>query len=398
MELAFLEPVLGNRGPWTSAYLGNARPGPGAAAQQALAARTACEQLARQGADDADCAAAYRELSELRPGPAGRAAFISHGEVVQSLPLAEAPSLPDTAWGTVPHLAPLVELAGERTVCLVVYTDRQGADFELRTREGEHGVGTVEGLDWPLHRTSTADWSEQHFQEAVENTWEQNAAETADALAEVAAEHRPDLVLLAGDTRQRRAVHARLPSWLTPRVAETRHGGRAAGSETELLDQEIDRLLTERRRLKQAEALDRFQAGLRAGHTGHAEPGRPIAVEGVPAVVEAARERRVDTLLITPGAADPHREVWAGPEPDQVAVRRSDAKYLGAPEAAPVRADDALLRAVAAGGGDVVAVSDEHFPASARPVGGLGALLRWTHETAAQGDGTPPGNQPGRTG
>jgi hypothetical protein len=54
-------------------------------------------------------------------------------------------------------------------------------------------------------------------------------------------------------------------------------------------------------------------------------------------------------------------------------------------------ADDALLRAVAAGGGEVLAVSDEDFPDSARPVGGLGALLRWTHETAARGGGVPPG-------
>jgi hypothetical protein len=393
MHMAFLEPVIGGRGPWTSAYLADARPGPGAAAQQQLVARHACEQLARQGADDADCAAAYRELSELGTGRAGRAAFITGGTVAASLPLAEAPVIPETAWGTVPHLAPLMELAGERSVCLVAYTDRQGADFELRTAEGEESAGTVTGLDWPLHRTATADWSEQHFQEAVENTWEQNAIDTAAALAEVAAEHRPDLVLLVGGTRQRRAVHDRLPSWLTPVVAETRHGGRAPGAETALLDREITRLLAERRQLRQAETLDRFRAGLRAGHTGRAEPGRPIAVEGVPAVVEAARERRVDTLLITPGGPDTHREVWAGPEPDQLAVRRSDAKYyLGAREAAAVRADDALLRAVAAGGGEVVPVSDEDFPDSARPAGGLGALLRWTHESAARGGGIPPGS------
>jgi hypothetical protein len=197
---------------------------------------------------------------------------------VQTLPLAEAPPMPDTAWGTVPHLAPLVELAGERTVCLVAYTDRQGCDFELRTADRDEPAGTVQGLDWPLHRTSTADWSEQHFQEAVEQTWERNAAETAEALAEVAAEHQPDLVLLAGDTRQRRAVQDRLPAWLTPRVAQTRHGGRAPGSSTPLLDEEIARLLAERRQLRQAETLDRFHAGLQAGHDGRAEPGRAIAV------------------------------------------------------------------------------------------------------------------------
>ncbi|MEF9907967.1 hypothetical protein [Streptomyces sp. P9-A2] len=90
------------------------------------------------------------------------------------------------------------------------------------------------------------------------------------------------------------------------------------------------------------EALDRFRAG-RAG------ADRPTdAVEGVPALVGAAREHRVDTLLVRPDGPDPAREAGVGGDPDQVAVRRSDAQTLDEGDPACVRADDALLRAAAA--------------------------------------------------
>ena len=67
-------------------------------------------------------------------------------------------------------------------VAVVVYVGRQGADFELHSALGSRPAGTVLGQQWPLHRTSSADWSERHFQLTVENTWEHNAAEIAEAL------------------------------------------------------------------------------------------------------------------------------------------------------------------------------------------------------------------------
>ncbi|MGY3205924.1 hypothetical protein [Streptomyces sp. TE5632] len=109
--------------------------------------------------------------------------------------------------------------------------------------------------------------------------------------------------------------------------------------------------------------------------------GRPTdAVEGVPALVEAAREHRVDTLLIRPDGPELGRETWVGDEPDQLAVRRTDARSLGEGAPIPVRADDALLRSAAVTAADVLIVplSDEDGPDV--PAGGLGAPLRWTYE------------------
>lgn len=107
-------------------------------------------------------------------------------------------------------------------------------------------------------------------------------------------------------------------------------------------------------------------------------------MEGAPALAEAAREHRIDTLLIRPDGADLAREAWVGGEPDQVAVRRSDAQTLGENEPVPVRADDALLRAAAVTAADVLIVppSDGDGPEDLQ-TGGRGALLRWTYEPTA---------------
>ncbi|MCZ9337549.1 hypothetical protein NGM37_07125, partial [Streptomyces sp. TRM76130] len=65
--------------------------------------------------------------------------------------------------------------------------------------------------------------------------------------------------------------------------------------------------------------LDRFLAA----RTPDGE-GRTAAVEGVPALIEAAREHRIDELLVIPDGPDTHREVWIGEDADQLAVRRTE--------------------------------------------------------------------------
>lgn len=385
MDLAFLDPVLRTPGPWASAFIPSAGTGPDAATQQELAARDSRDQLARQGADDATCEAVYERLRTLSGEETGRAVFATAGESMLTLPLNEAPALPQGHWSSVPHLAPLVGMTDEPHRCLVAYVDKQGADFELRHTEGVEGtedLGTVEGQDWPLTRTPTTDPSERHFQTAVENTWEQNAGDIADVLASKAEESDADIILIVGEDRQRRAVYDKLPVALQPYAMETDRGGRAAGAQTSLLDEEITDLLRGQAQRHSAEVLDRF----RVGRTEKTD--RATAAEGVPALVEAAREHRVETLLLRPGGPDLNTEVWVGDAPDQLALRRSDVKYLGEPQPESARADDALLRAVAATGGQAVVVNEEDAQKYDLPAGGLGAVLRWS-QPEDRGAATP---------
>ncbi|MFJ9723556.1 Vms1/Ankzf1 family peptidyl-tRNA hydrolase [Streptomyces sp. NPDC101209] len=368
MDLAFLHPLYEHPGPWASVYVDTSRHTEDTPHERHLTAVALARDLDRQGADEATCRAVRAALDALQhsPEPNGRALFARAGEVVLDPALARPPVRDSALWAPLPHTAPLLELAGEDPVCLVAYVDRKGADLELRSAMGSEDAGSVAGRQWPVHRTSTVDWSERHFQLKVENTWEHNASEIAQALAACQEETRADLLILVGDDRERRSVHERLPRQLRELAVEARHG---TGSR--LLDEDVERTREEHVRQRAERELDRFLSA----REPDAE-GRAGAAEGVPALVEAAREHRIDELLIRPDGPDAHREVWIGEDPDQLAVRRTDLKILGEQHSWPARADDALIRSAVATGAPALSVS----PATEReaPVGGLGALLRWT--------------------
>ncbi|MGW3989803.1 baeRF2 domain-containing protein [Streptomyces sp. NPDC004830] len=365
MDLAFLHPLYEHPGPWASVYVDTSRQTEDTAHERRLTAQAMAGRLADRGADEATCRAVQGAIEDLRRSsdPHGRALFARDGEIVLDAALVRPPQGGDWAeWAALPRVAPLLDLAGEDPLCVVAYVDRKGADFELRSALGRREAGGVSGRQWPVHRTSTGDWSERHFQLRVENTWEHNAAEIADALAVCQEETGADLLILVGEQRERRAVHERLPKRLHGRAVQAPHG---VGSR--LLDEDVERIRAEHEARRAEEELERF----RAARTPD-DAGRAGAVEGVPALVEAAREHRIDELLVRVDGPDAHREVWIGEDPDQLAVRRTDLKVLGEQHSWPARADDALIRSAVATDAPALSVSTQEVPA-----GGLGALLRW---------------------
>ncbi|MGC9478686.1 Vms1/Ankzf1 family peptidyl-tRNA hydrolase [Streptomyces sp. WG4] len=380
MQLSFLQPLFDRPGPWATVYFDPAQNDESGAKRRELSVREACRTLEEEGADAATTEAVRDALLRIEPAedPAGRVVFAAGAEVVLSHRLSRPPQRPIASWASLPRLTPLLELAGQDPVCLVAYIDRTGADFELRGAAGLRSAGQVEGQQHPVHRTASSDWSERHFQLKVENTWERNAGEIAEALSAAYEESGADLVVLAGDPRERPAVHERLPEAVRRVTTETEHGGRAAGSASAALEEAIEEARRRYTRHRVEEALDRF----RAGRVGTDRPTE--AVEGIPALVEAAREHRIDTLLVRPDGPELDRETWVGSRPDQVAARRSDARTLGVSDPTAVRADDALLRAAAVTAADVLVVppaDEDDTEATDIPTGGLGALLRWTYET-----------------
>ncbi|KOG88678.1 hypothetical protein ADK38_18475, partial [Streptomyces varsoviensis] len=116
----------------------------------------------------------------------------------------------------------------------------------------------VSGADWPIHRTASADWSERHFQNRVENTWEHNAGEIADAAAEAFEESGADVLLLTGDVRERRAVHDKLPEQVRAVTYESEHGGRGPESaHNALLERDLAQVLAGFEAERAAAAMDR---------------------------------------------------------------------------------------------------------------------------------------------
>lgn len=367
MDLAFLQPLYERPGPWASVYTDTSRQNESTPEERALVARDVYRQLVEQGADRKTGRAIDSALQELRHAtePVGRALFATHGEVVLDPPLATAPGATTATWAPLPHTTPLLDFAGEDPLCLIAYVDRRGAEFELRGARGSEEAGEIAGRQWPLRRTNVGDPSEGHFHAQVEDTWEHNAGEIAQALAACHEETRTDLVVLVGDDRERRAVHDKLPQQVRELTVEAAHG---TGSR--LLGEEVERLRAEHVHARAAADLEQFLEA-RAPD----DEGRQGAVEGVPALVEAAREHRIAELLIRPDGPDAHREIWVGRHPDQLAVRRSESKQLGEPDPWPARADDALVRSAAVTG--AAALSLTAAGPGESPAGGLGALLRW---------------------
>ncbi|MFI0186241.1 Vms1/Ankzf1 family peptidyl-tRNA hydrolase [Streptomyces sp. NPDC017082] len=379
MQLSFLEPLLDRHGPWATVYFGPGQNDESGAKRRELAVRDVCRTLEEEGADTATVQAVREALTAITPreDPAGRVVFAAGGDVVLGCRLSRPPQSPIVCWAPLPRLTPLLELAGQDPLCLVAYIDRTGADFQLRGATGPQDAGHVEGRQSPVHRTASADWSERHFQLKVENTWEHNAGEIVEALGAAYEESGAELVVLVGDVRERPAVLERLPDALRDVTVTTEHGGRAAGSASPALEEAIEQARREYAQRRVEEALGRFRAG-------RSSAGRPAeAVEGVPALVEAAQEHRIGTLLVRSDGPELATETWVGAEPGQLAARRTDARALGGGDPVAVRADDALLRAAAATAADVLFVPPADEEGADLPTGGLGALLRWTHEPNA---------------
>lgn len=377
MDLGFLSPLFDRAGPWGSVYVDTSLATEDAATRQELEARATRDRLAQLGADEATGRAVHDELNALprTAQPPGRAVFATDGEVVLAPALTVAPSRTQVSWSALPHIAPLVELSDGRPSCLVAYIDRTGADFELRGPLGTQSAGGVQGADWPVHRTASDDWSERHFQQTVENTWGRTATAIAEGLAACQAETRAEVVVLAGDPRERRAVHERLPSPLRETAQETAHGGRAPGAASQPLEEDIQRARAAKAQRHLTELMDRFQAGRMPD-----DMGQRTAAEGVPALLDAAREHRIAALLIRPDGPETGRAVWVGHNPDQLAEDRSEVQYLGDPWPVTARADDALMRSAAVTAAEVVPVRPAPGVPEGLPAGGLGALLRWPSE------------------
>ncbi|MFF9197743.1 Vms1/Ankzf1 family peptidyl-tRNA hydrolase [Streptomyces sp. NPDC014779] len=376
MKLDFLAPVA-HQGPWASVYATTGPPDESSAERRELVWRELCRSLEEQGADEATVGAVREELDRAAPGAGqhGLALFASEGRVALTRPLDREPGGPSAVWADLPRVTPLLDPARQAPACLVARVDRSGCDYYVHgagdgaRQEGEPGKGTVEGRDWPLHRAASGDWSASHFDAAVENTWEENAALTADELARVCRESGAEVIMLAGGARECHAVRDHLPAELREVTRISSHGGRAAGSDTDLLTADVEAARLDMAARHAESVLDRFRSGRDEG-----EPPSS-SVEGVPAVADAARQHRLDTLLIGEAGADPGREVWVGDRPDQLAVRRTDAEALGAARPHQARADDALVLCAALSGGEAVMVPGDGSDGT--PAGGIGAILRW---------------------
>ena len=298
-----------------------------------------------------------------------------HGQVVVAAgervlfdhPLPHPPRRDEARWSPLPHLLPYLAALEPAIAHVLVVADRTGADLTaVRSLDAaEHvAAGTrthVTGSEQhPIHKASVRDWSEQHFQQRVENSWAANARDVADAVAKQVADIHARAVVLQGDARALALLRTDLPHVLHPDVAVlAAEDGDVAGA--------LLRLSWRERRA----VLEHLQQNIGRGQ---------YAVAGAREVLQAARRAQVDTLVLSD---DPSSTLsaWVGPEPLQVALQRADLLAMGVQEPQRDRYDAALLRALAGTGAAVVVTPNAHEYVHE----GVAALLRYTDAATPDG-------------
>lgn len=362
MDLAFLRPLYERPGPWTSVYLDASRDTHDAA--KAIGLRWDGLRHSLDGADPRDVAAIGEAVEADRgePGPHGLAVFASAGEVVLARDFPRPPVQDHACHGILPHAMPLAVALGEEVPWLRVVVDRTGASISEVVAGSTPRTSTVQGGEtYPLTKSKPGGWSAPRYQRAVEEAWDRNAGDVAKAVTDLATRTGAEVVILAGDVRARQLCRENLPTAVHDRIVETVAGSRAAGSDPQALDQAAQVALAEHIAGRQAEIIDRFREG--GGHNG---------VTGLNEVVRALAEAKVDTLLLEDDPSST-AHLWIGGQPTQLAVSDRELRSAGVSDPERVRADSAILRALAmtdaalltVEGGDV-AMAD-----------GIGALLRY---------------------
>lgn len=177
-----------------------------------------------------------------------------------------------------PRLLEVIEHRQRTLPHIVVEADRAGAAISVFAAGAATASETVEGDTLHIHRGRGGGWSHRRFQQRAENTWERNAGEVGDAVAELAVEHDPVMIAIAGEVRARQLLHEAL---------DDRFGDTIVDIESGDADGIADDVLT---------ALDdrhaRFQVAVI--HRLRDEQGLTDPDE----VHQALRDGRVETLLV----------------------------------------------------------------------------------------------------
>ena len=360
--------VYDRPGPVVTAYLDATRSNQSGPHEVQVRWRDVRDGLAEKGADDASLDAVGQCLeSDLgTPGAHGLVAVAAGGELLLCDRLHQPPAASTGSVATLPHLLPYLAQRAVDLPHVVAVADRTGADILAVTAGGATEEQSVAGsVDYPLHFVGTDTWSERHFQNRVENSWETNAHDVTAALRKQVADVRARLVVLAGDVRARNLIADDLGSTLgagvTVRMID--EGGRAAGSSAEALQGAVHDEVLRATWRERREVLEHLQQNL-----GRHE----YATAGVAAVVQALRKAQVDTVVLSD---DPSSTLtaWIGPGPTDFGLDDAEAAALGIAEIDHDRFDAALVRAVVGTGAKLVVTPGAHdyLPE------GIGALLRY---------------------
>ncbi|MDG4828305.1 Vms1/Ankzf1 family peptidyl-tRNA hydrolase [Solwaraspora sp. WMMD1047] len=372
MNVAFLRPLFDQPGPWVSVYLDASRDGANADHEVGLRWRALRSDLAGQGADPATLDALDQAVRDqpARPGRHGLVLLARAGRVALAEPLPAPPPSDEARLGPLPHVMPLLAHRGEEVTHVRVLADRTGGDLDGITADEVPRQRTVDGGEtFPLRKVQAGGWSHRRYQQAAEVSWERNAGDVAAATVDLAESIGAEVIVVGGDVRAAQLFTQRLPARWRERTVRTDLGSRHAGADNTALDDATGRAIAEVTGRHTREVIDRYQA----------QAGEGTAPTGLAEVVAALQRGQVDTVLLVNDNSSTDT-LWVGPDdPTHLAVDEESLTALGVRDPQRVRADAALLRAIAGTDAQLVLVEPDDAPLEH----GIGAVLRYADATTS---------------
>jgi hypothetical protein len=372
VKLDFLRPLFERPGSWVSVYLDATRAGENADHAVALRWRGLREALSDQGADASTLDAVEEAVRDhpTQPGRYGLAVFATRGDValLQTLP---APPPADAAFlEPLPHVMPLLEQRGEEVPYVRVLADRTGADLDALSVGGAPRHREVAGsATFPIRKVHVGGWSHRHYLQAVEESWKRNAGDVAAAAADLAEAVGAEVIVVGGDVRAVQALVGRMPKRWQDRVVTTDAGSRHAGADESALDDVTIQAIAETADRHVRAILDRYQA----------QRGDDTASTGLADVATRLQRGQVDTVLLVDDQSSTDT-LWIAPaDPTLVSVDDHVLREAGVDDPQKVRADAALVRAIAGTGADLLLIQ----PGEAPLEHGIGAVLRYADASTA---------------
>jgi hypothetical protein len=366
VKLEFLRPLFERPGAWVSVYLDATRASENADHEVALRWRGLREDLARRGADapTLDAVEAAVRDHPTQPGRYGLAVFAVGTDVAMAQTLPAPPPADVAYFEPLPHVLPLLEQRRAEVPYVRVLADRTGAALDALSVGGAPRHREVAGsASFPLRKVHVGGWSHRHYLQAVEESWKRNAGDVAAAAAQLAEAVGAEVIVVGGDVRAVQALVGRLPKRWQERVVATDAGSRHAGADESALDDVTIQAVAETADRHIREVLDRYRA----------QRGDGTASTGLVDVVDRLQRGQVDTVLLVDDQSSTDT-LWIAPDdPMLVAVDDNVLREAGVDDPQKVRADAALVRAIAGTGADLVLLE----PGEAPLEHGIGAVLRY---------------------
>ncbi|MCU1473237.1 Vms1/Ankzf1 family peptidyl-tRNA hydrolase [Amnibacterium sp.] len=370
---ARLTEAVRRQGRWTTVYLDLSNDRENPEGLQESRRRSVRDRLRELGASEAAVTAVDERLTVPTglPAPFCRYVLACDDEVQLEEAIPGTPASGEVAEvGPVPLIAPLIRSGVEDFAYLVVQVSRDGGDIAVH-RTGAFFPelsSTMQGRTDTLHKVKGGGWAHLNQQEHVEEIWKQTQMELSAEIDRLVLEHRPRLIVVAGDIKARvlllDALADRSRSIAVELPKDTRSGGADPSALVEFTERQIQALLERDRH----DVIDLL-------HTRLGQEQRSAASAGLRPVVEALRQAQADTLLLDIDALG-DAELLA--LDDQPWIAADEADVAGARVIASVPAAEALIRSALLTDATVLL-------ARSADLGGepAAALLRWPADVPA---------------